>query len=111
MPAAPGSGLLFEVCHDGMPLAVAAASSHSGGHAHGADHGSHHGGVSSADGSHAMAADGCALGHILSLAFIDSFETVAVAAEPATAFDAPEPITHLLPLRTLAHAPRGPPLV
>lgn len=55
MPAAPGSGLLFELCHDGMPPAMMAALK-GGGHAHGhhaahaaghaahaaGHHGSHH---------------------------------------------------------------------
>ena len=48
MPAAPGSGLLFELCHDGMPAAMMAALK-GGGHAHGhhaahaaGHHGSHH---------------------------------------------------------------------
>ena len=105
MPASPGSGLLFEVCHDGMPLSIAAPSSHAGGHAHGAHH--HDAGGD----EHVMAADGCALGHILAVAFLDSFESLAVAIEPPIGFDAPAPVTHLLPSRRLTPAPRGPPLV
>ena len=109
MPASPGSGLLFEVCHDGMPLSIAAPSSHVGGHAQSADHGAHHHEAGGDD--HAMAADGCALGHILSVAFLDSFDSAAVTIEPPVAFDTPEPATHLLPSRRLTPAPRGPPLV
>ena len=111
MPASPGSGLLFEVCHDGMPLSIAAPSPHAAGHAHHADHGAHHGDAGNDDASHAMAADGCALGHILSVAFLDAVESVTVAIEPASSFDSPEPVTHLLPSRRLTPAPRGPPLV
>lgn len=111
MPAAPGSGLLFEVCHDGMPLSIAAPSSHAAGHVHGADHGAHHGDAGDDDAGHGMAADGCALGHILSVAFLDAFESVSVAIEPATSFDSPEPVTPFLPSRRLTAEPRGPPLV
>ena len=76
MPAAPGSGLLFELCPDGMP---AAFSQHSG-HAH-----HHH---DDADSSTSQAdPDQCPIGHMLAAAFavgdfwqFDALETPDVHA-------------------------------
>lgn len=56
MPAAPGSGLLFELCPEGMP----AWFDQSGGHAH-----HHHGGPESMG---TASADHCQVGHMLSSA-------------------------------------------
>lgn len=56
MPAAPGSGLLFELCPDGMPAWFA----QSGEHAH-----HHHGEPDSAG---EASADQCQMGHMLSSA-------------------------------------------
>jgi hypothetical protein len=70
MPAAPGKGLLFELCHDGLPAGFMQAL---GGHGHHAGHGGHD--------DHGSAGD-CSIGHILSLAFIDAPDTAQPAIQP-----------------------------
>ena len=81
MPAAPGKGLLFELCHDGLPAGFTQAL---GGHDHHAGHGGHD--------DHAAGGD-CSIGHILSLAFIDEVQ----AAEPA--IQAPLGLLFAVPLQ------------
>ena len=73
MPAAPGKGLLFELCHDGLPAGFMQAL---GGHDHHAGHAGHGGHE-----DHASAGD-CSIGHILSLAFIDAPDTAQPAIQP-----------------------------
>ncbi len=107
MPAAAGSGLLFELCHDGMPMVFAAPSSPPDGHAHGGQHGNAGG-----DGAgHISAAGSCALAHILSVAFIDDLALLPAAQVSVPDFDAPDYDSRPLSLLRLVPAPRGPPLV
>jgi len=96
MPAAPGSGLLFELCPAGMP----AGFSRSMGHAH------HHGEMPDEGGQ--VDEDPCPIGHLLSVVVaVDSFWLLdALAALPIRII---EPV---LPARSRAaaqHRSRGPP--
>jgi hypothetical protein len=99
MPAAPGKGLLFELCHDGMPAAFMSALA---GHGHHGHHGDHHDHGSSGD---------CSMGHILALAFADSPDIPDVSILPATGFHATLVNRLRLASRRFAYAPRGPPLL
>jgi hypothetical protein len=98
MPAAPGKGLLFELCHDGISAEFMSALNGHGDHGH---HGQHEGHGSTG---------GCSIGHILALAFADVPDTADVTVAPATgvytALDARlEPAS-----RQFVYAPRGPPV-
>ena len=68
MPASAGSGLLFELCPDGLPVAVLSAISGTGHHHH------HH--ADGDDSAAESANDPCPLGHMLSasIAFDDAFD-------------------------------------
>lgn len=110
MPAAPGSGLLFEVCHEGMPLVMSPASRGAGAHDNHHHHHNQSGVGGDHDRGHDAAAEGCALGHILGVAFLDSVASVDVFDAAVGAFDPPEPATPSVPRLRLAHAPRGPPV-
>ncbi len=102
MPAAPGTGLLFELCHEGMPVAfMIALAGDDDAHAHHGHHG-HHGNDSAAEGS-------CSIGHLLTLAMIDGVDSIDVAAEPAIQ-QAAWPVTESLSVvRRYSSRPRGPP--
>jgi len=89
MPAAPGKGLLFELCHDGLPAGFMEAL---GGHGH---HGGHDGHDENASGGD------CSIAHILSMAFIDE----AHAAEPAV--QAPLGVLVVAPLAQLLRGHAG----
>ena len=67
MPAAPGSGLLYELCPSGMPDEIVQAQSrHGGDHGH---HGSHHHGSHGDDEDTQASADKqCPIGHMLASA-------------------------------------------
>ncbi len=102
MPAAPGTGLLFELCHEGMPAAMMIALAGEGEeHPHHGHHG-HHGHDSAAEGS-------CSIGHLLTLAMIDGVDGIDVAAEPAMQ-RATWPATESISVaRRYSSPPRGPP--
>lgn len=98
MPAAPGSGLLFELCHDGVPAGFMSALRGHGQHGH---HGGHE--------SHGSAGD-CSIGHILALAFADAPDMPDIPALPAAGVHA-VPVPRLRPVsRPFAYTARGPPL-
>ncbi len=108
MPAAPGTGLLFELCHDGVPPAIMAAlGGHSAGHdshAHG-----HHGQHDAEDA--AGAGSPCSIGHILSLAVIDAVESIEAAVVRPADFAAVDVPALRFAARTRAFSARAPPLV
>ena len=102
MPAAPGTGLLFELCHEGVPAAVfAVLAGDEPGSAHHGHHG-HHGGEAAAEGS-------CSIGHLLSLAMIDAVDSIEMAAEPAFLPSAPPVADSVSIPRRYSSPPRGPP--
>ena len=125
MPAAAGSGLLFELCHDGMPLALMEALEGGGGHAHhlhaghapqaghDAGHAGHHGGhhtdTHAAHDAHG-AVGHCGIGHLLSMVFLDTDVAMDFQARSMAGLLAAEPVARLLVFRRYAPAPRGPPL-
>ena len=98
MPAAPGKGLLFELCHDGLPVSFMAALD---GHGHHAGHGDHE--------EHAAAGD-CSIGHILSMAFIDESQTVEPAIQPSLGILITAPLQQLLRGYSGVYSARAPPL-
>ena len=98
MPAAPGKGLLFELCHDGLPAGFMEAL---GGHGHHADHGGHDTHVSAGD---------CSIGHILSLAFIDEVDAPQAAILPSPGILFTVPLQRLLRGHTGVYSARAPPL-
>jgi hypothetical protein len=104
MPALSAGGLPFELCHDGMPADIMAAlQGHADpAHSHGAQHG---GGAAEAD------ADGCVVGHILALAFIDSPARAQIEPAPCTVFDPSGPSLLVPRAHRIATSARGPPLV
>jgi hypothetical protein len=98
MPAAPGTGLLFELCHDGVPAGFMAALK---GHGHHDHHGGHE--------DHGSAGD-CSIGHILALALADAPDVPDLPVLPAAAIyiamaPRPQPVS-----RPFAYTARGPPL-
>lgn len=104
MPAAAGQGLLFELCHDGMPPAIMAAlDGHA--HAHGShsEHGHHGSGNDSEGGSP------CNIGHLLSLTVIDAVDIVESAlVAPISFADADIPPLPVV-ARSRAFSARAPP--
>ena len=98
MPAAPGKGLLFELCHDGLPVSFMSALD---GHGHHAAHGGHD--------EHAAAGD-CSIGHILSMAFIDETQTVEPAIQPSLGILVTVPLQQLLRGNSGVYSARAPPL-
>ena len=98
MPAEPGKGLLFELCHDGLPAGFMAALA---GHAHHGDHGAHEG--------HGSAGD-CSIGHILAFAFADAPDIQDIPILSATGFIATLAMQLRLVSREFVYAPRGPPI-
>ncbi len=102
MPAAPGTGLLFELCHEGMPAAIMMALA---GDEHGHAHHGHHG----HDGHHGSAESGCSIGHLLTLAMIDAVDSIELNADPG-ALPGDSPVIASVSLtRRYASPPRGPP--
>jgi len=98
MPAAPGKGLLFELCHDGLPAGFMQAL---GGHGHHAGHGGHD--------EHASGG-GCSIGHILSMAFIDEVETAQPTMQPPPGIPPNAPLQQLLRGHFGVYFARAPPI-
>jgi len=98
MPATPGKGLLFELCHNGLPVNFIAALD---GHGHHAGHGGHE--------EHSAAGD-CSIGHILSMAFIDESTTVEPAIHPSLGILISAPLQQLLRGYYGVYSARAPPL-
>ena len=72
MPASAGTGLLYELCPEGMPAEIMHALS-GGGHHH------HHGGEKSG------ASESCPIGHMLASAVAADIDTpTVIVPEPAT---------------------------
>jgi len=69
MPASPGSGLLFELCPDGMPAEIMQALA-GGGHHH------HHGGADKG-GDAVSATEQCPIGHMLASAAVHNPDVAA----------------------------------
>ena len=101
MPAAPGKGLLFELCHDGVPAGFMEALGGHGHHSGHAGHGDHD--------EHAGGAD-CSIGHILSMAFIDESQTVEPAIQPSLGILITIPLQQLLRGYSGVYSARAPPL-
>jgi hypothetical protein len=100
MPAAPGQGLLFELCDSALPTSFAAALDV---HAHHGEHDGH-----SAHGEHSAFGD-CSFGHILAGASIDAPDVAELPVEPA---DTVTPVVLAdvrIAQRVYARTPRGPP--
>lgn len=98
MPAAPGKGLLFELCHDGVPAEFMSALAGHGEHGH---HGAHE--------EHGSTGD-CSIGHILALAFADAPEAPDIPILPAIGFQVTLSPRLRLATQRFAYAPRGPPV-
>ena len=101
MPAAPGKGLLFELCHDGLPagfMQVLGGHGHHSGHAGHGDHDEHAGGAD------------CSIGHILSMAVIDEVDTPQAAIPSAPGILVAAPLQRLLRGHTGVYSARAPPI-
>ena len=97
MPAAPGQGLLFELCESRLPASFTTVLE---GHAHHGDHSAHE--------EHSAFGD-CSFGHILSGASIDAPEVPELPVVPADTA-APVVLSDVrFAQRVYARAPRGPP--
>jgi len=102
MPAAPGQGLLFELCPSGLPAGfTSAAGDHDGHSGHHSSHNAHDENPSDGD---------CSLGHILSFAFIDAVDVPDLDFALPTGIIAAVSFELVTPARQYAYAPRGPPL-
>jgi len=104
MPAAPGKGLLFELCHDGVPagfMETLGGHGHHSGHAGHAGHGDHD--------EHAGGAD-CSIGHILSMAVIDEVDAPQAAILAAPGILVAAPLQRLLRGHTGVYSARAPPI-
>jgi hypothetical protein len=97
MPAAPGNGLLFELCHDGLPVSFMSALE---GHAHHGDHSAHD--------DHGAVGD-CSFGHILTGAYIDAPDVPELPVVPADTVSPVILADARVAQRIYASAPRGPP--
>ena len=101
MPAASGKGLLFELCHDGLPAGFMEAL---GGHGHHQDHGGHAG-----HDEHASAGD-CSIAHILSMAFIDEVQSPEPAIQAPIGVLVAMPLVQLLRGHAGVYSARAPPI-
>ena len=101
MPAAAGSGLLFELCHDGLPAGFMQALAGDDHHASHAGHGGHEDHASSGD---------CSMGHILSLAFIDAAEAPQPAISSPQVPNVRVPSQRLLRGQPGVYSARAPPV-
>ena len=103
MPAAPGQGLLFELCGADLPSGFSSVLKGDDGHS--GQHAGH-----DAHDEHGSDSD-CSFGHILSFAFIDAAEmpdvaTVAPVGVVIAVVAELRPVT-----REYSYAPRGPPIL
>jgi len=102
MPAAPGQGLLFELCPSGLPAGfMSAVGDHVGHSGHHSSHDAHDEDASGSD---------CSMGHILSFAFIDAADVSDFDFAPPAGIVAVVSLESIAPARQYAYAPRGPPL-
>ena len=98
MVSAAGSGLLFELCPDGVPADVMQALT--GKHHH------HHGGGESTE--QAPSSEQCPIGHMLSTAMAGECEAADIALAQQQLSSSPQPISVSQALRT-AYLSRAPP--
>jgi hypothetical protein len=101
MPAASGQGLLFELCHDGLPVGFMEVL---GGHGHHADHSGHAGHDEDAS------AGDCSIAHILSMAFIDEAQSPEPAIQAAIGVFVALPLVQLLRGHAGVYSARAPPI-
>lgn len=101
MPAAPGKGLLFELCHDGVPAGFMEAL---GGHGHHSGHAGH------GDHDEHSATGDCSIGHILSMAVIDEVDSQQAAILSAPGIFVAAPLQRLLRGHTGVYSARAPPI-
>ncbi|HSN52942.1 MAG TPA: hypothetical protein VLS87_10450 [Woeseiaceae bacterium] len=101
MPAAPGTGLLFELCHDGLPAGFMEAL---GGHGHHAGHSGHGGHDERAS------AGECSIAHILSMACIDEVQTPGPAIQPPLGVLVAAPLVQRLRGHAGVYSARAPPI-
>ena len=104
MPAASGSGLLFELCPDRLPAGFMLPNQQ-GAHSH-----HHHDRTQSDEQASSASADFCQLGHML-IAAAAVGESASVDAPFAGArFTPATPYPDVAPPTVLAFRPRGPPI-
>ena len=114
MPAAAGSGLLFELCHERLPagfmaaLAVDDAHAHHSAH-HPAHHSAHHHGSHDQHDEHGEGVGDCSMGHLLLLAAIDTVEPAGLPEFGWASTPIDRSAAAFSPRRSHATSPRGPP--
>lgn len=101
MPASAGSGLLFELCPDGLPAAVINALA-------GSEHHHHHHGDSGDDSTSGSAIDQCPIGHMLSASMVIDDAVALQPLPPPVSFHIPSVRSLPLVSRT-QYLSRGPP--
>lgn len=100
MPGSAGSGLLYELCPDGMPAEIMQALAGGGHHHH------HHGGGDSASVS---GTEQCPIGHMLASAMVvDSGATPDIVPDAPVFYD--EPAAILFRVSVTAYRSRAPPV-
>ena len=99
MPGSAESGLLYELCPDGMPAEIMQALAGDGGHHH------HHGGSNSASVS---GSEQCPIGHMLASAMVVDSGSVPDVL-PDTPVFADNPVAMLVRASVVAYRSRAPP--
>lgn len=99
MPGSDRSGLLYELCPDGMPAEIMQALAGAGHHHH------HHGGE---DGASVTGTEQCPIGHMLASAMAVDTGALPEIVPDAQAFD-DAPATILFRARAIAYRSRAPP--
>ena len=97
MPGSPTSGLLYELCPDGLPAAIMQSLA-------GSAHHHHHGG----DEETTADTDQCPIGHMLASAAVTDLGSVADTLACLPEFPDTQ-LSTLLSSTTTAYRPRGPP--
>ncbi len=110
MPGSIESGLLFELCAEGLPASFTAELADAGGphsaNRHGGHGGAHHDGHHGEDGP---ALSDCSFGHLLVYGFVDSGVVAESRVEVPGVF-VEDASTDVVASRTVnGHNPRGPP--
>jgi len=101
MPAAPGSGLLFELCPDQLPAGVEMQVSATSAHHH------HHGNTD--DGATDAEPDRCQIGHLLFSAVAADQTTTDIISTPLIAHRNEAPVHRISGRTTSIYQPRAPP--
>ena len=103
MPAAAGSGLLLELCHESVPAGFLQAPTGDHTHAGHSGHGAH------GQGDHQSMAESCSFGHLLSQAAVESATDLDPAIPNLAAPFVTEPFGRPELAPRYRHDPRGPP--